>query len=253
MNRLFTLVLPCYNEVESLPTALASCAALAETLEGWDLEVVAVDDGSSDGTPEVLKEAAADLPGLRVVSHPANRGYGAALRSGFEAARGDVVGYTDADNQFDIIEFADALALMEGVDMVTGFRVYRFDPLTRLVVSWFYNRLVRILFRVRVRDVDCSFKLMRRDKLDRLVLMCDDFFIDTEIVARARKWNWRIVEIGVRHYPRRAGKTTVRPGDIPRTLRRVWHMWFAIHVPSRVQHAQLAEEQERSRRIARGS
>lgn len=252
MNKQFSLVLPSLNEAESLPQLLESCADLSKSLETWKLEVIVVDDGSTDATPAVLDEALAVYEWLRVVKHPTNRGYGAALRSGFLAARGDIVGYTDADNQFELMEFVDALRLTEASDLVAGFRVYRFDPLARLVVSWFYNRLVRVLFRVQVRDVDCSFKLMRRDKLDRLVLMCDDFFIDTEIVARARKWNWRIVEIGVRHYPRTSGRTTVRAGDVPRTLRRVARMWFAIHFPRRVRHAELAAEQERFRRIARG-
>lgn len=253
MSKLFTLVLPSYNESESLPRALETCESLYKTLEGWDLEVVVVDDGSTDGSDGLLAELAQIYDWLRVVTHEVNQGYGAALRSGFIAARGKVVGYTDADNQFDVMEFVDALPLIEGHDLVAGFRVYRFDPLPRLVVSWVYNRLVRILFRVPVRDVDCSFKLMRRDKLDRLVLMCDDFFIDTEIAARARKWNWRITEIGVRHYPRTAGHTTVRPGDIPRTLRRIYHMWFAIYFPNRRQHAELTLQQEQMRRAARGS
>jgi glycosyltransferase involved in cell wall biosynthesis len=253
MKPLFTLVLPCFNEVESLPRAIASCDALSAILTDWDLEVVIVDDGSTDASGELLGQATTDRPWLRIINHRLNRGYGAALRTGFDAAKGSVVGYSDADSQFDLLEFADALPLTENADLVAGFRVYRFDPLARLVVSWCYNRLVRILFRVPVRDVDCSFKLMKRDKLDRLVLMCDDFFIDTEIVARARKWNWRISEVGVRHYPRTAGQTTVRPGDVPRTLRRIWQMWFAIHFPKRVRHAELAAQQEESRRVARGS
>lgn len=253
MKRLFTLVLPCFNEVESLPRAIASCEDLREILTDWDLEVVIVDDGSTDASAELLGRETTDKPWLRVITHQVNRGYGAALRTGFEAAKGSVVGYSDADSQFDLLEFAGALPLTENADLVAGFRVYRFDPLARLVVSWCYNRMVRVLFRVPVRDVDCSFKLMKRDKLDRLVLMCDDFFIDTEIVARARKWNWRISELGVRHYPRTAGQTTVRPGDVPRTLRRVWQMWFAIHFPKRAHHAELAAQQEESRRVARGS
>lgn len=253
MSDLFTLVLPCFNENESLPAVIEKCDTLAKSLGNWDLEVVVVDDGSRDNSADLLREAANQRPWLRVITHPTNRGYGAALRSGFEAARGAIVGYSDSDGQFDLLEFADALSLTDGADLVAGFRVYRFDPLSRLVVSWCYNRLVRVLFRVPVRDVDCSFKLMRRDKLDRLVLMCDDFFIDTEIVARARKWNWRITELGVRHYPRTTGRTTVRPSDVPRTLRRVWQMWFAIHFPKRVHHAALAAEQEVARRIARGS
>lgn len=253
MNPDFTLVLPVYNEEESLPAALEACRALIQAMDGQTAEVVAVDDGSSDDTGSLLEKASVEFPWLRVVTHGVNRGYGSALRSGFEAARGRVVGYTDADNQFDIREFEEYVGWIGDLDMVAGFRVYRFDPLARLVVSWFYNRLVRILFRVRVRDVDCSFKLMKREKLDRLLLMCDDFFIDTEIIARARKWNWRIAEVGVRHYPRAAGRTTVRPGDIPRTLKRVAAMWWAIHYPNRGRHSEMLAQQAERQKLSRGS
>lgn len=243
-----SIVLPAYNEEESLPDALVQCAQLIEQMPELAVEVIVVDDGSTDGSAPLLKELATNRPWLRVVSHSANSGYGAALKTGFAAANGGLVFYTDSDSQFDILELREILPLIEGADLVAGFRVYRFDPLTRLVVSWVYNRLVRVLFRVPVRDVDCSFKLMRRERLDRLVLMSDDFFIDTEIVARARKWNWRIKEVGVRHYPRRKGKTTVRAGDIPRTLRVVGRMWREIHYPNREQHFLLSQQQEQARK-----
>jgi dolichol-phosphate mannosyltransferase len=233
MSRMsLSIVLPAFNEIESLPDTLLQCDAVAHATPEL-IEVIVVDDGSSDTSTEFLHGAQMTRPWLRVLRHESNRGYGAALKSGFLAARGALVFYTDSDNQFDLLEIRDALSLMDQADMVIGFRVYRFDPLARLIISWFYNRFVRLLFRVRVRDVDCSFKLMRRVKLDQLTLLSDDFFIDTELVARARKWNWRIVEMGVRHYPRRSGRTTVRPGDIPRTLRVVGRMWREIHFPSR--------------------
>lgn len=248
---LLTVVLPAFNEEESLPDLLEQCDTLVGQFDEAEVEVIVVDDGSTDGSSTLLKEAQGLRPWLRVVSHPGNKGYGAALKTGFAAAQGRFVFYTDADNQFDILELREILPLIEDADLVAGFRVYRFDPLTRLIVSWFYNRLVRILFRVKIRDVDCSFKVMRRDRLDRLVLMSDDFFIDTEIVARARKWNWRIKEVGVRHYPRRKGRTTVRPGDIPRTLRVVGSMWLHIHYPNRQRHADLARKQDADRRRLR--
>jgi dolichol-phosphate mannosyltransferase len=169
---------------------------------------------------------------------PENRGYGAALRAGFHEARGDLVFYTDADLQFDIRELRYFLPLMSAADVAVGFRVYRYDAVLRCMLSWTYNRLVRVLFRVRVRDVDCSFKVMRREVFERIDLETTDFFIDTEIVAKARKWNFRIVEKGVRHYPRMAGQSTVRAGDIPRTLRTVGRMWARLYVrlPSTTRH-----------------
>ena len=243
-----TIVLPAFNEEESLPEALEQCRELRDQLPELEIEVVVVDDGSTDGSSAMLEEGSLREKWLRVISHPVNSGYGAAIKTGFAAANGRLVFYTDSDNQFDILELREILPLIEGADLVAGFRVYRFDPLPRLLVSWIYNRLVRVLFRVPVRDVDCSFKLMRGERLDRLVLMSDDFFIDTEIVARARKWNWRIKEVGVRHYPRRKGKTTVNAGDIPRTLRVIGRMWRAIHYPNRVQHSLLSRQQEEARK-----
>lgn len=246
-----TVILPAYNEEESLPDAINQCSELVEQMRELRIEVIIIDDGSSDGTAVLLKDAESTKVWLRSIRHPVNRGYGAALKTGFAAAAGRFVFYTDSDNQFDILELREIMPLSDDADLVAGFRVYRFDPLTRLVVSWFYNRLVRVLFRVPVRDVDCSFKLMRRERLDRLVLMSDDFFIDTEVVARARKWNWRIKEVGVRHYPRRKGRTSVRPGDIPRTLKVVARMWREIHYPNREGLAQLTIDQEAARKHLR--
>jgi dolichol-phosphate mannosyltransferase len=125
--------------------------------------------------------------------------------------------------------------MMRDADVLVGFRVYRYDGPIRVAVSWTYNQLVRVLFRVRVRDVDCAFKVFRREVVDKISIETDNFFVDTELVAKARKWNFRIVEKGVRHYPRSAGETTVSSSDIPNTLRVVFQMWQRIQRPTRRQ------------------
>lgn len=248
---LLSLVLPAYNEEAALPEAIEQCRRLVGLIPST--EVIIVDDGSTDSTPALVEAATKSLPWLRLVRHERNLGYGRALRTGFAAATGGFVFFTDSDNQFEITELAEHWSLLENTDMLMGYRVYRYDPFTRLVASWGYNQLVRLLFRVRVRDVDCSFKVMRRSKLDAIVLLSNDFFIDTEIVARARKWNWRIVEVGVRHFPRRAGKTTVQPSDVPRTLAVVFKMWFRIHFPKRAEHLEALASQTEERKVLRGS
>ena len=157
-----SVIMPAFNEVASLDETIKQCDSLAATMP-IEVEVIIVDDGSTDGSNELLKSAVQDRPWLRILMHTSNQGYGVALRTGFLAARGELVFYTDADNQFDLLEVPEAVSRIGTADMLVGFRVYRFDPLSRLVVSWVYNRLVRLLFRIRVRDVDCSFKLIRRE------------------------------------------------------------------------------------------
>ena len=235
-----SIVLPCFNEEENVGLVVSRAI---EALAGItsDFEVVVVNDGSRDGTAEVAQTLVdSHHPRVRLVNHIANRGYGAAIATGFEHARGDLVFYTDADNQFDISELQWFLPMMEDQDVVVGFRVYRYDTVLRSILSWIYNRLVSVLFRVRVRDVDCAYKLFRREVLEKITIESSDFFVDTELVAKARKWNFRIAEKGVRHYPRLHGETTVRASDIPNTLRTVLRMWQRIYFPSRSQLDELA-------------
>ncbi len=230
-----SVVLPAYNEEESVGTAVRRALEVLPTLaHRW--EVIVVDDGSTDRTPEIMEQLAEEhYPRVRRLRHKANLGYGAALRTGFSRAKHDLVFYTDSDNQFDIAELAHALPMMATHDVLVGFRVYRYDSPIRVIVSWGYNLLVRILFRVRVRDVDCAFKVFRREVLEKIDIETTNFFVDTELVAKARKWNFRLVEKGVRHYPRVAGETKIEPSDVPRTLRVVLGMWQRIHVPTRRQ------------------
>ncbi|UGS37862.1 glycosyltransferase family 2 protein [Capillimicrobium parvum] len=229
-----SVVLPAYNEEANIePVVRRALEVLPDLVD--DFEVLVVDDGSRDATVErALAAARGARDGrVRVLRHEVNQGYGAAIRSGFRHARGALVFYTDADNQFDLAELEWFLPMMADHDMVIGFRVYRYDTVLRSIVSWCYNRLVGVLFRVHVRDVDCAYKLLRREVLEKITIESDDFFVDTELVAKARRWNFRVAEKGVRHYPRTAGETTVQASDVPRTLRTIATMWRRIHVPSR--------------------
>lgn len=230
-----SVVLPAYNEEANIGAVVARAL---EVMPGMvdEFEVIVVDDGSTDDTAEVARSLVTEhFPRVRLVSHARNEGYGAAIRTGFSYAKHELVFYTDADNQFDLSELSYFLPMMREHDVVVGFRVYRYDTVVRSFLSWTYNRIVRVAFRVRVRDVDCSFKLFRREVIEKITIECPNFFVDTELVAKARKWNFRIAEKGVRHYPRFAGETTVRSSDIPQTLREVFRMWQRIYFPSRAQ------------------
>jgi glycosyltransferase involved in cell wall biosynthesis len=226
-----SVVLPAYNEEESIETAVRKALEVLPKL-AEQFEVIVVDDGSRDRTGEVAHALVKEhYPRVRLLRHLENRGYGAAIRSGFSRAQYEYVFYTDSDNQFEIGELEFALPMMADYDVVVGFRVYRYDSMIRGVASFVYNRMVRLMFRVKVHDVDCAFKLFRREVLEKITIECTDFFVDTELVAKARKWQFRIAEKGVRHYPRAAGETTVHPSDIPRTLRTIAHMWRRINMP----------------------
>ena len=242
-----SIVLPARNEAANIVAAVEKSVAVASKL-ARQYEVIVVDDGSTDGTGAAVETLArTQYPRVRLITHRVNQGYGAALRTGFRHANHEFVFFTDSDNQFDISELEYFIPLMADHDMVTGFRVYRFDPVLRSILSWFYNRLVGVMFGLHVRDVDCAFKLMRRELVKQVTIEVDNFFVNTELLAKARRWNFRIAEKGVRHYPRVAGETSVRPSDIPRTLKTVFNMWRHIYLPTRAEmERQRADDQANS-------
>jgi dolichol-phosphate mannosyltransferase len=223
-------VLPAYNEEDNIEKAAAQLSDVLGSLGMRDWEIIIVDDGSEDRTGEIADRLAAMDPAhLRVFHHRPNRGYAEALKTGFTNARHELLFFTDSDLQFDVGEIKHLLPLVENADIVCGFRIYRFDPLTRLVLSWGFNLLVRIVFRIGVRDIDCAFKLFRREVFDKVTIESKKFFVNAEVLAKARYFGFRLVEIGVRHYPRAAGRSTVRPSHILSTLRELARMWMNIH------------------------
>lgn len=223
-----SIVLPAYNEEGNIERAVRSAAEAAAPLVP-DYELVVVDDGSHDGTAAILSRLEQQLAGrLRLVRHPVNQGYGAALSSGFRATRGRLVFYTDSDNQFDVGELRDFLPLMSEHDAVLGYRVDRKDPWLRRFTSSGFNALASAAFGMSIRDLNCSFKLFRGDAIRSLPIECADFFVDTEMVARIHRGGWRYVQRGVRHFPRTTGRSTVRASDVPRTLVSLARMWFRL-------------------------
>jgi glycosyltransferase involved in cell wall biosynthesis len=200
-------VMPAYNEEANLEQSVGRMAsALNAFTRGF--EIIVVDDGSQDGTAALLERLKAAHPNLRVIRHPANRGYGAALRSGFDAARFSWIFLMDADNQFDPAEVELLLARAADADIVAGYRKLRRDPLLRRLNAWAFFTMVRLLFGRLVRDVNCAFKLLRRDLIVRMALHSEGALINTEILVLARQLQARVVEVPVHHYPRTAGKQT---------------------------------------------
>ena len=198
---------PCYNEQENVRRTVEKALDVLEKLNA-DFEVIIVDDGSSDKTGRIADEIAGDHDKVKVVHHGSNLGYGAALQSGFKAATKELVFYTDGDGQFDINEMPPLLDLMEQYDIVSCYRLNRRDPLIRKINAWCWTRLVCFLFGLKVRDIDCAFKLYKREIFDKIEMSSTGALIDAEILARAAHKGYRITQKGVHHYPRTAGAQT---------------------------------------------
>jgi glycosyltransferase involved in cell wall biosynthesis len=200
-------VMPAYNEEANLEQSVGRMAHALKTFTRGS-EIIVVDDGSQDGTAAVLERLKAVHPNLRVIRHPVNRGYGAALRSGFGAARFPWIFLMDADNQFDPAEVELLLARAADADIVAGYRKHRRDPLLRRLNAWAFFTMVRLLFGRLVRDVNCAFKLIRHDLIVGMALRSEGALINTELLVLARQLQARVVEVPVQHYPRTAGKQT---------------------------------------------
>jgi glycosyltransferase involved in cell wall biosynthesis len=202
-----SIFFPAYNDGGTIASMVVSALLTARNLTP-DHEVIVVNDGSKDQTPQILDELARTFPEVRIVHHPQNRGYGGALRSGFEHARKDFVFYTDGDAQYDPAEMAALWERMdESVDLVNGFKISRSDPFHRIFIGRLYHHMVRLLFGLRVRDVDCDFRLMRRGIFDRVTLTKNSGVICLEMMKKIQDAGFRIAEVPVHHYHRAYGKS----------------------------------------------
>ena len=198
---------PCYNEQDNVARTVKSALSVLEDLKA-DFELIIVDDGSFDDTGRIADEIARQDSRVKVVHHQPNRGYGAALKSGFQAATKELVFYTDGDGQFDIHEMPPLLPLMKEFDIVSCYRLNRQDPLMRRINGWAWTRLVCFLFGMKVRDIDCAFKLYRTEIFDNIEMSSDGALIDAEILARSVRKGYTITQKGVHHFPRTAGEQT---------------------------------------------
>lgn len=173
-----------------------------------DYEILLIDDGSTDGTSQLADELAAEYPPVRAIHHGKNRGYGAALQSGFRGASKEYVFYTDGDGQFDLEELPGLLEFMSRFDIVSAYRMNRQEGLVRKFNAFCWTKLVGFLFHLKLKDIDCAFKLYKRKIFDEIEMVSTGALIDTEILARARQKGYAITQVGVHHYPRMAGKAT---------------------------------------------
>jgi len=220
-----SVVLPAYNEAENIGRMVEGTFNFLEN-HFTNFEIIVVDDGSKDDTYDICNSMVQKMGSrIKVLQHSKNRGYGAALRTGLFSAENELVFYTDADNQFDISELLKFTADIDNYDLIIGYRVGRQDSLVRKFTSAAYNLLIRLIFGLKVRDIDCSFKLFKKEFFDRLSIERDGFFVDTEMLLKSKLNNCRLKEIGVKHLPRKYGKSTVNFFHIFETISDIIYFW----------------------------
>jgi SAM-dependent methyltransferase len=224
-----SLFFPCHDEAENLELLLSACDDFARDYDG-PLEVIVVDDGSTDASADVLSRLAATRPYLRTVTHPINRGYGAALRSGFAAAKHDLIFFSDGDNQFRLDHLPSFIDRIEaGADAVIGYRSPRQDPPGRKLNAWGWRLFVGTLLGLRVRDIDCAYKLFRREVIESIDFQATGALISTELLVKVFKCGFRVEELPVTHYPRHAGEQS---GANPAVI--VWAFWELLLLHDRI-------------------
>jgi len=221
MKKSLSIILPAYNEAENIQKAIYDCFNFLHALNCRH-EIIVINDGSTDNTGKILVDIAEKHNNLRVIMHAKNEGYGMALRDGFKAAQFELVFFTDSDRQFAIESLSEMLPLIEMVDIVIGYRFDRKDHFIRKFLSCGYNTLINLLFDLNVKDIDCAFKLFRREVFDKIKIESSHFFVNTEILAKAKFYGFNIAEIGIKHYPRLNGESKVSIKYIPLTLKELW-------------------------------
>ena len=238
---------PAYNDAGTIASMVVSTDLTLRSLVGKypyisdDYEIIVVNDGSPDHTAEILEELKGRYPRLRVITHPQNRGYGGALRTGFSSATRDLIFYTDGDAQYDPRELDRLVAVLDdGVDMVQGYKIARNDPVERKIIGKVYHSLVNILFDLRMRDVDCDFRLIRREVFDVVNLEKNSGVICVELMTKFRQAGGRLTEVPVHHYHRAYGVSQFfnvrRVGRVGVDLLKLWLQLKVLRrgAPSRI-------------------
>ncbi len=200
-----SVVLPAFNEADNIVASIQRATDVLEQRQA-DFEIIVVDDGSSDSTRRLVDAVSARDRRVRCLHHPRNRGYGAALRTGLLAGVKELVFFTDADLQFDLAEIDKLLDHAQQFDIIAGYRAQRRDPLPRKVNAWAWGQLVDVLFDLRVRDIDCAFKVFHRRVLEAIDIRSVGAFVNSEILVRARASGFTVKQVPVTHYARIAGE-----------------------------------------------
>jgi glycosyltransferase involved in cell wall biosynthesis len=224
-----SIVLPALNEEQNIEDLVDEIRAYFSSRQ-IQYEIIIVDDGSTDKTGQIADRLSQGDSNISIIHHSVNKGYGKSLRDGFQAAKYGYPFYTDADKQFKISSLDKFQPFLEdgGYDMIIGYRVDRQDIFLRKFLAWGFNKIVSILFSLKVKDIDCAFKLFKRTSYRKLVLTADDFLIDTEMLVRARLHRFKFTQVGVKHYPRARGESTVSFKHVLATIKGINALYWDV-------------------------
>ncbi|MBI2627858.1 MAG: glycosyltransferase family 2 protein [Candidatus Niyogibacteria bacterium] len=225
-----SIFFPCYNDKGTIQGLIEKSIKTVKDLGIEDYEIIVVDDGSADGARELLLSLQNAIPKLKVVFHEKNRGYGEALKSGFAAAGKEWVFYTDGDAQYDVGELSLLVnALKEEIDVVNGYKIKRRDPLNRIIIGKIYQWVIKIVFFLKVRDVDCDFRLIRKSKIDEIRLTSDGGSACMELSKRLQNAGARLANVPVHHYKRVYGQSQFfKVSRITSTLIMLIKLWWEL-------------------------
>ncbi len=233
VNKSISVFLPALNEEQNIKDCVSSVNKYLHK-RFKDYEILVIASGSTDKTAEIVSNLTKENKLIKLINFKRKLGYGSALRTGFTRSSKALIFSTDSDNQFDIRDMDKRLPLLKSYDIISGYRINRQDPPMRIFIANVYNLLIRILFNFKVKDVDSSFKLYKREVFDNIQLKSKTGLIDAEVLIRAKKKGFSIGQIGVSHYPRTKGKTVygvgkrntfVRPSVIIEILKEIKRLW----------------------------
>ena len=226
-----SIFFPAYNDAGTIPSMVLMAQIAARSITD-DFEIIVVDDGSQDHTALVLEELEKQVPCLRVIRHPQNRGYGGALRTGFASASKEWIFYTDGDAQYNPLELPNLVeALREGIDVVNGCKIHRNDPLIRIILGGIYNFGVKILFGLRLKDIDCDYRLMRKAIFNTIQLESTTGSICVEMIKKIQDAGYTFAEVPVSHYHRQYGHSQFfNWRRLLRTAQHLFNLWWKLVV-----------------------
>ncbi len=203
-----SFVFPMYNEIENIKPCIEGAIYIGEKL-GIDFEIVVVNDASTDGCEKLAEEMAKTIPQIKVLHHEKNRKLGGTLRTGFYGATKDYILYMDSDLPLDFDDVAEAIPKIGDFDILIGYRLTRDESIKRKILSTGYNLLIRTLFGLQAKDVNFSFKLFKREILEKISLKSEGSFIDAELLIEARRAGYQMTQVGLPYHPRIAGESTL--------------------------------------------